>query len=212
MGNENGVNETPLGWLPQALRDGAKVRELGDGEYLFRQGDKANAIYEIERGRLTMVRYTSDSRTVIVHTARQGQLFAEAALFAQTYHCDGVAAGSTRVRVYPKERLLAAFNAEPKLALSFTAMLAHEIMALRARLEVRNVRSARERILQHLALIAEAPHVFRLDGTLKDLAAEIGLTHEAFYRALAALEKDAAIERKDDRIVLIGSDLYVPLK
>jgi len=38
-----------------------------------------------------------------------------------------------------------------------TAVLAHEIMALRARLELRNVRSARERILQHLGLIAEAP-------------------------------------------------------
>ncbi|KRR17688.1 hypothetical protein [Bradyrhizobium retamae] len=63
------------------------------------------------------------------------------------------------MRVYLKERLLAAFSAEPKLALSFTAMLAREIMALRARLEVRNVRSARERILQHLALIAEVPHV-----------------------------------------------------
>lgn len=211
MSKEN-AHEMPLHWLPQALRDAAKVRELTDGEYLFRQGDQANAIYEIERGRLTMVRYTTDSRAVIVHTAREGQLFAEAALFAQTYHCDGIAAGNTRVRIYLKERLLAAFAVDHKLALSFTTMLAHEIMALRARLEVRNVRSARERILQHLALIAEAPHIFRLDRTLKDLAAEIGLTHEAFYRALAALEKDGAIKRKGDRILLCGSDLYVPLK
>jgi CRP-like cAMP-binding protein len=212
MSKEKGPIESPLHWLPQALKDSAKVRELADGEYLFRQGDKANAMFEIERGRLAMVRYTTDSRAVIVHTARRGQLFAEAALFAQTYHCDGVAAGDTHVRVYLKDKLLAAFGAEPKLALSFTAMLAHEIMALRARLEVRNVRSARERILQHLGLIAEAPHVFRLESTLKDLAAEIGLTHEAFYRALAALEKDGAIQRKADRIVLCGSDLYVPLK
>jgi len=210
--NEDKNAKTPLQWLPQPLKDEAKIRELADDEYLFRQGDKATAIYEIERGRLAMVRYTTDSRSVIVHTARPGQLFAEAALFAPTYHCDGIAAGNTRVRVYPKEKLLAAFSAEPKLALSFMTMLAHEIMALRARLEVRNVRSARERILQHLGLIAEAPHVFRLDSTLKDLAAEIGLTHEAFYRALAALEKEGAIERKNDRIVICGSDLYIPLK
>lgn len=207
-----GAHQTPLHWLPQAVKDSARLRELTDGEYLFRQGDKAAAVYEIERGRLAMVRTTTDSRAVIVHSARSGQLFAEAALFAPTYHCDAVAAGHTRVRVYPKERLLAAFGAEPKLALSFMAVLAHEIMALRARLEVRNVRSARERILQHLELIAEAPHVFRLDSTLKDLAAEIGLTHEAFYRALAALEKVGAIERKDGRILLHGSELYVPLR
>src|SRR4051812_8812634 len=106
MSQDKGANETPLHWLPQALKDSAKVRELADGEYLFRQGDKATAIYEIERGRLVMVRYTTDSRAVIVHTARQGQLFAEAALFAQTYHCDGIAAADTRVRVYSKEILL----------------------------------------------------------------------------------------------------------
>ena len=33
--------------------------------------------------------------------------------------------------------------------------------------------------------------VFELRGTLKDLAAELGLTHEALYRTLAALERPA---------------------
>jgi CRP/FNR family transcriptional regulator, dissimilatory nitrate respiration regulator len=203
MNNDQGAVQSPLHWLPQPLKDSARVRELAGGEYLFRQGDKATAIYEIERGRLGMIRYTTDSRQVIVHTGRPGQLFAEAALFAEAYHCDAVAAGDTRVRVHLKENLLAAFQADPKLALSFTSVLAHEIMALRARLEVRNVRSARERILQHLELIAEVDqHALRLDSTLKDLAAEIGLTHEALYRALAALEKDGAIQRKGDRIIL----------
>ena len=35
-----------------------------------------------------------------------------------------------------------------------------------------------------------------------DLAAEIGLTHEAVYRTLAALEKDGTLARSGDRIVL----------
>ena len=38
---------------------------------------------------------------------------------------------------------------------------------------------------------------------LKDIAAEIGLTHEAFYRALAALEADGAIRRARRRIALV---------
>lgn len=40
------------------------------------------------------------------------------------------------------------------------------------------------------------------DRPLKDIAAEIGLTHEAFYRALAALEADGAIRRARRRITL----------
>jgi CRP-like cAMP-binding protein len=38
--------------------------------------------------------------------------------------------------------------------------------------------------------------------TLKDLAAEIGLTHEALYRTLAALERSGQIKRKGEKIVL----------
>jgi CRP-like cAMP-binding protein len=41
-----------------------------------------------------------------------------------------------------------------------------------------------------------------LRGTLKDLAAEIGLTHEALYRTLAALERSGEIKRKGEKIML----------
>lgn len=35
-----------------------------------------------------------------------------------------------------------------------------------------------------------------IDGTLKDLASEIGLTHEALYRALHDLEAEGQIARR----------------
>ncbi len=56
-------------------------------------------------------------------------------------------------------------------------------MDLRTRIEQRNIRSARERVRHFLILNAKANgRVFELRGTLKDLAAELGLTHEALYR------------------------------
>jgi len=41
-----------------------------------------------------------------------------------------------------------------------------------------------------------------LRGTLKDLAAELGLTHEALYRALAGLAAKGEIKRSKNKIVL----------
>ena len=41
-----------------------------------------------------------------------------------------------------------------------------------------------------------------LQGTLKDLAAELGLTHEALYRTLAALERSGEIKRAKGKITL----------
>jgi CRP-like cAMP-binding protein len=194
---------SPLGWLPPAVQKRAAPRLLVAGEALFRQGDRAGAIFEVEHGRLRLVRHTVDSRLITLHTDRAGELCAEAALFSAAYQCEAIAAVASRVRVYPKRELLASLRADPLLAERFMAVLARQIHALRARLEERNIRSARERVLHHLALLAGPDgRTMRLDGTLMDLAAELGLTHEVLYRTLAALERDGAIARTGSGIAL----------
>jgi CRP-like cAMP-binding protein len=196
---------SPFDWLPPALAARARRRALAPDEALFRQGDRALANYAVESGRLRLVRHTVDDRCAVLHTARAGELFAEAALFATAYQCDAVAAAPSAVRIYPKRDLLAAFRAEASLAERFMAHLARQIHGLRARLEERNIRSARERVLHHLALAADrATRRVALDGTLMELAAELGLSHEALYRTLAALEREGSIRRGCDAITLTG--------
>jgi len=41
-----------------------------------------------------------------------------------------------------------------------------------------------------------------LKGELQDVASELGLTREAFYRTIASLERAGAIKRSSARIVL----------
>ena len=192
-----------LAWLPDQLRRFSKVRTLEVGEVLFRQGDRANAIFEVDQGRMRLIRHTFDNHPVTLHTARAGELFAEAALFADRYHCDAVAASASRLLVFPKRALLDAFRDDFALSERFMATLAHQIHVLRSRLEGRNIRSARERVLNYLVLAADAgSRTLKLDGTLMDLAAEIGLTPEALYRTLAALAKDGLITRTRSAITL----------
>ena len=190
-------------WLIAKLPGAAALREIEQGQALFRQGDEATAIFAVERGRLRLIRHTVDDRRVVLHTARAGELFAEAALFSTVYHCDAVADTPSRLRVLSKARLLAAFRADPELTQHFLAVLARQVMSLRTRLELRSIRSARERLLQHLLLTAGDGGVARIEGTLMDLAAEIGLTHEALYRALAALESEGAIARTAEGVRLL---------
>jgi CRP-like cAMP-binding protein len=178
------------------------MRSLAKGQVLFRQGDPVIGLFQVIEGRVRLIRHTPDDRLVVLHTASPGELFAEASLFAEAYHCDAVSMGSTRVRVFPKDELRAAFRQKPELAERFTAVLARQVQALRARIQQRGIRSARERVLQWLALSAGPDRVFPLNAPLTDLAAELGLTHEALYRTLAALERDGLIGRGKDGIVL----------
>ena len=189
--------------MPSALDAGSAVRELAAGELLFQQGDRAAAIYKVESGRLRLIRRTVDDHLVILHTARRGELFTEAALFADAYHCDAVAAAPSRVRVYPKAKVMAALRSDPALAEAFMARLARQLQELRARMELRNVRSARERVLQYLRLnVGIDGRSVSVEGELQDIAAEIGITREALYRTLAALEAEGRLTRTEAAIRL----------
>ena len=190
--------------MPAAIRAVAFERKLKAGEALFRLGDKATGFYEVVSGRVRRVRVDRVGRETVLHVAGPAETLAEDSLFSGHYHCDAVANTDATVRVYPKRQVVSAFEKDPKALKTFTAMLAHQVMSLRARLQQRNIRSARERVRQFLALnIGPDGRSVELHGTLKDLAAEIGLTHEALYRALAALERAGEIKRGGNRIMLV---------
>lgn len=190
-------------WLPETVRAAAIERKLKTDEALFRLGDTAAGLCEIVTGRVQLLRVDNSGREVVLHVAGPGETIAEASLFSPVYHCDAVASTPAVVRLYPKKTMLDAFARDPQAAQTFTAMLARQVMKLRARLEQRNIRSARERIRHYLALNAGADgRTVALYGTLKELAAELGLTHEALYRSLAALERSGEIKRTKGKIIL----------
>jgi CRP/FNR family transcriptional regulator, dissimilatory nitrate respiration regulator len=172
----------------------ARVEQLPAGAHLFRQGDGVTAIYQVEAGCLRLERTTSSGSTIALHTARAGEMLAEAALFSRNYHCDAVALKESRVRVFPKAAVLASLTpGSPAHAL--LAVLARQLMRARQRIELRNIRSAKERVMLFLDLGADRMGRIALDGPLQDLAAEIGLTREALYRTLASLERERRIAR-----------------
>ena len=190
-------------WLPGSVRAAALDRKLKAGEPLFRLGDRTAGLCEVIAGRVRLARLDRSGHEIVLHVAGPGETLAEASLFSPHYHCDAIASTDAIVRVYPRREVLAAFEDNPKAAKAFTETLAQQVMSLRTRIEQRNIRSARERVRHFLALNAGADgRTVTLRGTLKDLAAEIGLTHEALYRTLAALERAGEIRRKGKTIVL----------
>ena len=181
-------------------------RSLARNETLFRQGDNVAAIYFVEAGRLRLERRTFDGRLLVLGVSPAGQFFVEGALFSDSFHCDAVATEPSRVRIYPKTALLTALSADPTSALSLLKLMAHQIFDLRQRLEVMKVRSAADRVMLYLDLKAGPDgRTVNLRSQLQDIASELGLTREAFYRTLAGLERAGAIERTDSRILLMKS-------
>ncbi|QOZ52776.1 Crp/Fnr family transcriptional regulator [Bradyrhizobium sp. CCBAU 53338] len=193
-------------WLPAAVRAAAVDRRLMAGEALFRCGDRTEGLLEVLAGRVRLTRTDRSGREVVLHVADPGETLAEASLFSRQYHCDAIASTDAIVRLYPKREVLAAFEANPKASQAFSATLAHQVMNLRTRIEQRNIRSAADRVRHFLVLNAGADgRTVELPGTLKDLAGELGLTHEALYRTLAKLEHSGEIKRRGSKITIASS-------
>jgi CRP/FNR family transcriptional regulator, dissimilatory nitrate respiration regulator len=107
------------------------------------------------------------------------------------------------VRLYPKATVLAEFERNSKAAQAFMAMLARQVMNLRTHVELRNIHSAQDRVRHYLTINAGADgRTVILPGTVKDLANELGLTHEALYRTLADMAAVGEIKRLKGKIRL----------
>lgn len=187
---------TATDWLSAAVRASAIDRRLGAGETLFHSGDRTVGLYEVLKGKVRLLRFDQSGREAILQAAAAGDTLAEASLFSSTYHCDAAATTEAMVRLYPKAVLFAELARDPKLARAFAAMLAQQVMTLRTRLELRNIHSARDRVRHFLTVnMSTDGRTVALPGTLKELAADLGLTHEALYRTLARMTADGEIKR-----------------
>jgi len=185
------------------LRAAIAYRNLVAGQVLFCQRDQALAIFVVEIGRFRLVRYTSEGNLVVLQVARAGESFGESALFSEVYNCDAVAEIPSRVIVYPKQLLLQVLRDQPDLVEDFISRFVRKSQSLKTSLELRSIRSARERVLQYLLMTAQPGETtVNFDRPFKDIASELGLSPEVLYRTLAQLERDGIITRNRGQITL----------
>jgi CRP-like cAMP-binding protein len=182
--------------LPPDLVATASLRDLAPGELLYRRGDPAQAVYAVLHGLMQLFSCTTEGKQVPLYVARSGECVSEAALFGEVYCSDAMAEVQSRVRAFPKKALQNTLREHPKLAAEFMALQAERFNWIRSSLELRALRSARERILQYLRISSSAgPQAVRVDRPLKRIAEDLSLSPETFYRTLTQLVDEGLVRR-----------------
>ncbi|WP_454916865.1 Crp/Fnr family transcriptional regulator [Xanthobacter sediminis] len=190
--------------LPPAITNASTILTLQAGETLFAQGSAVVGVYEVVSGRVRLTRPSINGQYVSLYVARAGETLAEAALFLGVYHCDAAAVIKSTVRSYPKDLILDEFERNPDFAKTYAVMLSQLLMTTRTRNERLNLHAARDRVWHFLLLNANRDsHCVEVTGPLKDLATDLGLTHEVLYRTLARMVEDGEIERDGSTIRLV---------
>lgn len=177
-------------------------RSLAKGASLFRAGDPALGLVIVRTGALELVRISAEGRRGVLHRAGPGESFAEASLFESRHHCDGVATLPSLVEIYPAAALRRAAAQDAALSWRIAGHLAARLVAERARAERMALPRAADRLLDALhALPSRADGARQMDRSWKALAGDLGLTHEATYRALARLETAGLLRREANGVV-----------
>ena len=173
-------------------------------ELVYCQGKSAEALYAVRSGRVRNVRYTFEGRVVTFRVVRAGEMFGEIYNASKGFLTDNaICEVNSCIAIFPKKRLLNIFRMDSQLAELFTHNLLATIRAMSDSLELREIRSARKRVIRYFQL-ARKPNsdIIRFDRPYKYIAEEIGLTPEVFYRTLSELEKDSVINRENKTVVL----------
>ena len=189
--------------LPAALRPHATRISCDAGATVFRIGDAAQWIWFVDAGSVRSLRRGRAGEEVLLRVAKTGEFFAEASLDSGRYHCEAVASEPSVLLRFPAATLRRLLESDPAFASQWIALLAANLRAARTRVERLSLKQAAERV-RHL-LVAEgrgAHYEVVVEGTLKDLARSLGLSHEALYRTLATMTRNGVIERRGKAIRL----------
>ncbi|MCK0166698.1 Crp/Fnr family transcriptional regulator [Jannaschia sp. S6380] len=166
------------GWIH--IFDGAPVREIESGAYLFRREEAVRSMFLVRAGAVALERPLEDGTPLTLHVATPGTALAEASLFAATYHCDAVARSEASIANLPRVEFLTALRSEPDAALSLVETHAKEVQAQRARIETLRLRRVADRLDAWLDLHGEPRK-----GRWTEVANQIGVSPPALYRELA---------------------------
>ena len=175
-----------LSAIPASVRKAASEQDLAKDAVLFAQGTKPKSMHCVLFGEIRLLRTTSTGAEILLQRSREG-FVAESSLDQAAYHCNAVATTRSRVLAIPRPAFQKELD-DPKFRGVWIAYINAELRRARAQSERLRLRTARERIV-HFIETEGGNGTINLGLSKKAWAAELGLTHEALYRALSTMIK-----------------------
>ncbi len=138
------------------VKHGRTMAEYRTGQVIFSQGDAADSVFHIVRGKIKIVVTSEQGREAVVGLLGEGDFFGEGCLIAQPLRLAAAAAmtDATVVMRLEKAEMIRALHAEPAFAEVFTAHLLTRNSRIEADLVDQLFNSSERRLARTLLLLA----------------------------------------------------------
>ena len=184
--------------MVQALATGRSAISLEKGTILFHQGDPAVAFFIVLSGWMKLYRTGVDGSEIVIHVAKAGETFAEAAMFlGGAYPVNAAAVTDVRLHRIEGRAVRDGITANPNLAFALLGAMSRRLRYLVGEIEALKRRGATEMVAEFLMELSassasdQARVTLPFEKTL--IAALLGIKPESLSRALGRL-KSAGVE------------------
>lgn len=184
-------------------------KHLTKGDYLFREGARAEGFYIVQQGAINVHRVNAAGKEQVIHLFRPIESFAEATLATEGgYPADARAIEPTTVLLVPKSDFIELLRKRPELALRMLGSMSQHLRVLVGLLDDLMLKDMETRVVNWLLKrcprpLSNAAAVIELDRTKRVLAAEMGATSETLSRTLAKFRDQKRLRVKGDTITVL---------
>ncbi|WED25779.1 Crp/Fnr family transcriptional regulator [Vibrio sp. DW001] len=191
------------------LCEARKSLKYGVGHQLFNQGDSADYMYLVGKGKVSLYRLMPNGDEKLFKVFLAGELIAEMAMFMspRKYPMSARVEQDTELSAYGYQDVLNMFSSSPELSVKVMTFMSNKICHLMNTLNILTQVNANQRLVMRLAEIYRAQIVkedtVALPVTKRLLATQLGMTPETLSRAIKKLKTDGHIIESSNHITLV---------
>ncbi len=187
----------------QALASRGQVRQLSRNEVLFGEGDPADQLYIVGRGRIAISNRSFDGRESVVALMEEDDLFGEMGLFDDSGRsAEARALETSEVLAVPYEPVRALYDERPELLWALVSMLVRRLRNMDEALADSVFLDVTGRTAKRLLELAGDDEEFFLPITQEELAGLVGASRERVNKAIASFVRLGWLDQNERRYTI----------
>jgi CRP-like cAMP-binding protein len=197
----------PFKVLPAAELDRlsmrARIKTYGKGETIYSEGDPADSVWVLYKGRIQIFKYTTQGRPLAIESIAPGELFGTLCRLGgdgRQYPCTAIASVDSEIIQMSDKEFLASYNRFPALVLGICSLCSQRLQAVQG-LSC----SSQEPVEKRLAMLLvklQGKHGMVLPFTKRELAEQVGTTVETTIRVMSRFQKKGWISSSRGKLQL----------
>jgi len=184
--------------------DASTKINIAKGEYLFHQGDPADALYVVKSGTMKMVHLTESGDEIVIRIVAAKQAIAENTLFSShsSHSVSAIALEETQLCALCRSDYEKIILENPKLATEIIRSLGDRLTNLHIQIAENTIHSSTDKVLYILKQLAqqkgqetEKGILININITQSDLSSMVGLSRVMTSQILKKLELEGVISK-----------------